>query len=318
MIDTCRGRIAIPWREDVFYNHPPNWDLQRKEITNSDGTRRFSYQAIHKDGMYVQGNDEFATIVQCSLPRLLFKDNTNLIKNPDDLDKSISQMRLLMLDVLGCESIPRWTRLDLVWNFIGNIDDFITCFRQVRHPSVRNATRTYDGESISWKGKKTEIQIYDKLKEKSSKLKEYFTNTIVRVELRKSIPKTLPKHTKKGEDLTGMLCDHSPAGMVPNFQKCYQYYRNEVTKLSPTKIPDLNSRSPIDFLAFLQANGLKDPNGNPLVDIYLGNKSKASKYRIKRMLRDRICRYKFINFNYMLPEETTPEPIGLNELVRCA
>ena len=74
----------------------------------------------------------------------------------------------------------------------------------------------------------------------------------------------------------------------------------------------------MDFLAYLQANGLTDQQGVPLVDFYLMGKSKASKYRIMRELKDRVVRHKFINFHALLPEEDIPKPIGYDDLARCA
>lgn len=316
MIDTCRGKIQIPWKPDVFNKIVPDWEMTQKELTDKDGNKSISWSAIHTDGMYIAGNEEFARIIQCSLPRIIFKDNTNLIKNQSDLDISFDKMRLLMLQVLEYDAIPQWTRLDLVWNYIGYIDEFIAIFRHTKHPLVRNPTRVYDGESISWKGRKSEIQIYDKLKEKKFPGLQHNQATIIRAELRKSIPPYRGTDLKK--DLTLRLCTAVMGGYLPTFEKCYSYYREQLVLLSPITIPQLSERSPIGFLAYLQANGMRDPQGTPLVDIYLNKKSRASKYRIKRQLKAQVLTHKLISFNAMLPEEKPPVPVGYRELASCA
>ena len=70
----------------------------------------------------------------------------------------------------------------------------------------------------------------------------------------------------------------------------------------------------MDFLAYLHANNLTDSQGMDLSEVYLMGKSRASQYRIRRELKSRILRYKFINYRQLLPEETTPPPIGRTDL----
>ena len=310
MLDTVRGKITVPWKEGVFDKVIPKWSMSKKTTVDKEGKTHISWQALHEDGLWINGSDEFAHIIQCSLPRLLFKDNTNLIRNQDQLDQSFSQLRLLMIEVLQTDQIPRWTRIDMVWNFIGSIDEYIACFQNTKHPKVRSSVRTYQGESITWSGKYTTIQIYDKLQEK--KLRTGLNKTIVRAEMRKSIPKAKYNDTKS-EDLTLVLCEAVMGGYLPTFDKCYKYYREQMILLSPKEIPSLSTRSPLDFLAYLQANGLKDPQGVPLVDLYLANKSDRSKRRIQRELKSRILRHKFISFRELLPVDHTPKPVGLAE-----
>ena len=318
MIDTVRGKINIKWLSKTKTQEIPNWTFQEKIITDADGLTRTSFQASHENGMYISGDEQSAFIVQVSLPRLHFTDNTNLIKTQDELNIAFDKMRLQMLEVLEYEAIPRWTRLDLVWNFLGDIDEYIACFTNTKHPAVRNPVRVFKGESITWAGKYTTLQIYDKMKEKGHNVRtSEYKQTIVRVELRKTI------RTKKSDlgtknDLTMALCDAVTNGYLPNFEKCYRYYREQVVLLSPKKIPDFSTRSNLDFIAYMQANQVTDQQGNNVVDIYLAQKSRASKYRIMRELKSRVLRHKLISFHQMLPEENTPEPIGYDDLARRA
>ena len=319
MLDTVRGKINIKWLPKTKTEEIPNWTFTQKIITDADGLERTSFQAKHENGMYISGDEQSAFIVQVSLPRLYFTDNTNLIKTQDQLNQAFDKMRLQMLQVLEYEAIPRWTRLDLVWNFLGDIDEYIACFSNTKHPSVRQAVKVYKGESITWGGKYTTLQIYDKLKEKGFKgyRTQDYKQTIVRVELRKTI------RTKKSDlgtknDLTMALCDAVTNGYLPNFEKCYNYYREQVTLLSPKTIPEFSTRSNLDFIAYMQANQVTDQQGNNVVDIYLAQKSRASKYRIMRELKSRVLRHKFISFHQMLPEENAPVAIGYDDLAKRA
>ena len=80
MIDTVRGKINIKWLPKTKTQEIPNWTFQEKIITDADGLTRTSFQASHENGMYISGDEQSAFIVQVSLPRLHFTDNTNLIE----------------------------------------------------------------------------------------------------------------------------------------------------------------------------------------------------------------------------------------------
>ena len=318
MLDTIRGRITIPWNNRAFQCELPKWEFTKKIIVDPDGKERNSYQAKHESGCWISGDEQQAFIIQASLPRVLFGDNTNLIKTEDDLNQSLDALRLLMLQVLEYDNIPRWTRLDLVWNFLGDIDEYIATFQNTKHPSVRSAVRVYKGQSITWGGKYTTIQIYDKCAEKG--FGQHSVNrktTIVRAELRKTI-RTSKQDLGTNKDLTMQLCKPTSGGYLPDFKKLYNYYRQQMVLLSPKQIPEFSTRSPLDFVAYIQANMLTDHNDTPLLDLYLTGKSKASKYRIMRDLKSRVLRHKFISFHSMLPEEQPPKPVGYSEYGKTA
>ena len=162
-------------------------------------------------------------------------------------------------------------------------------------------------------GKKITIQVYDKLKEKGSTTPSNSDGqTIVRSEVRNYVSRSNTGEEKR--DLISMLCTPEMGGMRPVFDKCYKYYRDIMVQLSPKEIPELATRSPIDFIAYLHANNLRDNQGMDLADLYLTGKSRASKYRIQRELKSRILRYKFISYRQLLPEENTPPSIGRSDI----
>ena len=314
MLDTVRGKLTRQWKENIHEQIPSGWKIKKGTMEGKDGTTLEIMTCVHEEsGMYVKGDYELSHICQVSLPRLYFGDNTELIKNQDDLDIALDKMRLTLSEVIDGYAWLQWTRLDLVWNHKGRIDEFITALSCSRHPKVRSAVRIYKGESITWAGKKVIIQVYDKLKEKGSiATLPKDGDTIVRSEVRNYVGRSNTKDEK--QDLVARLCTPVMGGMKPVFEKCYQYYREMMIQLSPKSVPEMKSKSNIDFLAYLYANNLSDNQGMDLTDLYLSGKSRASQYRIRRELKAHILRYKFINYRQLLPKETTPPPIGRTDL----
>ena len=318
MIDTVRGKFIMPWKKGVFDSVIPHWEMSQVERTDKEGVTTKQWTALHKDGMYINGTDELAHTIQCSLPRQIFhSDNTNLIKNQGELNHAFDQVKLLMRQVLETDTIPRWTRIDLVWNFIGNISEYIACFQHAKHPKVRSTVQVFQNESIKWNGRKTEIQIYDKCKEKKIPVKDA-NRTIVRAELRLKKIQNATADTKLEDNITAQICEPVLGGYLPTFNKCYKHYRSLMVLLSPKKVPNLSGRSITDFLAVLQAQGLVDQQGIHLVDLFLAQKSKASKYRIMKQVSNKVVKHKFINFHNLLPETDTPKAVGYDDLSKCA
>jgi hypothetical protein len=312
MYDTVRGKVRSFWRKDLKESPPLGWEIKQGSYEDAEGKQVIRRTAVHTlSGMYIKGDDQLSHVMQVSLPRLYFGDNTELIKNQDELDIALNKMRLVQREVLEFDVIPRWTRLDLVWNFLGLINEFIVTLQNSKHPKVRSAVRVYQNESIQWGGRNTTIQVYDKLKEKGSKLYKANDRTIIRAEIRQKVN---PQSTEKKSDPFLLLCESCLGGYVPTFEKGYKWYREMMILLSPKTIPHLASRSPLDFLAYLQANSLTDTQGLNLVDLYMANKSRSQKYRIMKELKSRILRHKFISFRQLLPEESAPVPIGKQDI----
>jgi len=311
MIDTVRGKVARPWHRDLMENPPKGWDIRQGTIMNKEGEETVLRTAVHvNSGMYIKGDDFGSHVMQVSMPRLLHGDNVKLIRSQEEIDKAMDLIRINMLKVMQLDAIPTWTRIDLVWNFKGNINDFIACFQNSKHPRVRSAVRVYLGESISWKGKKVELQIYDKLQEKGSINLKKGNETIVRAEVRQRVNAWKMNDENEPYD---KLTEPCIGGHRISFEKAYNYYRSLLILLSPKTIPDIVSRSPMDFLAYLQANHLTDKQGVPLVDIWMKDKSRATKYRTMRELKARVVRHKLINWNCILPEDRPPIPVDRSD-----
>jgi len=314
MYDTVRGKISIPWKTDIRENPPEGWEVKQGMFEDEDGKPQWRRTAVHvKTGMYIKGCKEFSHVIQVSLPRMMYGDNTELIKNQDELDIAFSKLRLMQREVLQVDQLPRWTRLDVVWNFLGIINEFIITLQNSKHPKVRSAVRVYQNESIQWGGREVTIQVYDKLKEKGrTHISSEKGKTIVRAEVRQKVNSN---HKELKSDPYLLLCEKTMGGYVPTFAKGYKYYRELMIQLSPKSIPTFaNSRSPLDFIAYLQANQIQDNQGLNLVDIYMRDKSRSQKYRIMKELKSRVLRHKYISFRQLLPEEHPPVPVGLSDL----
>lgn len=314
MYDTIRGKIRVPWISDLRENPPEGWEVKQGMFEDDDGKPQYRRTAVHKiTGMYIKGDQDFSHVIQVSLPRMMFGDNTELIKNQDELDIAISKLRLMQREVLQFDQLPRWTRLDVVWNFLGIMNEFICTLQNSKHPKVRSAVRVYQNESIQWGGRQTTIQVYDKLKEKGrTSISTEKGKTIIRAEVRQKVNSN---HKELKTDPYLSLCEKTMGGYIPTFAKGYKYYRDLMIQLSPKQIPTFaSSRSPLDFLAYLQANQLTDNQGLNLVDIYMRDKSRSQKYRLMKELKGRVLRHKYISFRQLLPEDHPPIPIGLSDL----
>lgn len=311
MYDTIRGKICCEWIETIPSEVPEGWDIRTGMVEGKDGEQHTIRTAVHvESGMYIKGDDMCTHIIQVSLPRLLHSDNTELIKNQDELDVAWSKFRLLQRQVMKIDQIPKWTRLDIVWNFLGSIDDYIIAFQNSKHPKVRSAVRVYKGQSIQWGGKLVTIQIYDKLQEK----KRYNSTdkTIVRGEIRQRVN---PNALDRKDDPFFRLCKPCLGGFIPTFDRGYRYYRDLMIQLSPKEIPQLaGSMKPLDFLAYLEANNLTNSEGISLVEIYMNGKSRAQRYKIMKELKSRVITHKLISFRELLPLEHAPKPVGLSDV----
>lgn len=308
MFDTVRGRIGSVWKQGLEENKPEGWDIRTGLIQDKDGQLHTTRTAVHvESGMYIKGDEEFTHVIQVSLPRMMYGRNTELIKSQEELNVAWDKFRLLQRQVLQVDQIPRWTRLDIVWNFLGNINDYITAFQNSKHPKVRSAVRVYKGQSIQWGGKVLTIQIYDKLQEKNLNIRN--DKTLVRAELRQRVKSS----SLEKDDPFNRLCEPCLGGYLPTFKKAYAYYRDILVQLSPKQIPELSSKGLLDFLAYLEANNMTNSEGVSLVEIYMNGKSRAQKYKIMRELKGRVLRHKFISFRELLPVDHTPRAVGLAE-----
>ena len=309
MFDTIRGKLSMPWIKGIEIQPPEGWEIRTGTVEDKEGITHTIRTAVHKEsGMYIKGDDFGTHIIQVSLPRMLHGENTELIKSQEELDVAWDKFRLLQRQVMQFDQIPRWTRVDMVWNFIGSIDDYITAFQNSKHPKVRAAVRVYKGQSIQWGGKVLTIQIYDKLQEKKKVVGS--GKTLVRAEIRQKVNQTA---SERKDNPFFRICRQTIGGYVPTFKQGYEYYRDLMIQLSPKEIPQLASRSPLDFLAYLEANNMVNAEGTSLVDIYMNGKSKSQRYRIMKELKGRVLRHKFISFRELLPTDRTPQPVGYKE-----
>ena len=79
MYDTIRGKIRVPWTNDLRENPPEGWDIKQGMFEDDDGKPQYRRTAVHKiTGMYIKGDQDFSHVIQVSLPRMMFGDNTEL------------------------------------------------------------------------------------------------------------------------------------------------------------------------------------------------------------------------------------------------
>jgi len=100
--------------------------------------------------------------VQVPLPRLLFGTNTKLIRSQKQIDEALTQLRNELNGLGKLQSSQlRFIRVDLPWQFRGEIQDFIFGHLTLTHPISRKLPSIIHFETIHWGTEKGQRNIQD-------------------------------------------------------------------------------------------------------------------------------------------------------------
>ena len=329
MIDTIRGNLEVPFSLKALAEAPEGWEYTRNRKTEKHRSVT-THLFYHKDsGLRLHGrtwmnDNEFThepkytdgtpicTSVEVAMPRLIHESNSVLISDEDMLHEATSSLKYRMQQVLEYDQCPIYTRVDLVWQFRGNMVDYINSFRSVRHPNIRGGQIIYEGETIQWKGHRLDILMYDKLKEKGIKWKQDTSTVRVEVRLRnqtKNIQEQLTKPCIGGREL--------------DFEKCYTRYRETLLQLEPKAIETYKKKGAYEVLAYVKAHGVTDHQGRPLLDMATQNLTRSGRYAMIKKLEGLVAKHRMVTFRKLLPEQQMPEVVnvyaqGKNESVKVA
>ena len=329
MIDTIRGTLEVPFKISAMADIPEEWEYKKVRTTENDrattthlfyhkptglrlhGRTWYNDQEYGYEPKYVDGTP-ICTSVEVAMPRLIHESNSVLISDEDMLHDAYSSLKYLMIQVLEYDQLPRYTRVDLVWQFRGNMIDYINSFRSVRHPNIRGGQIIYEGETIQWKGHRLDILMYDKLKEKGIRWKQDTSTVRVEVRLRnqtKNIQEQLTKPCIGGREL--------------DFEKCYTRYRDTLLQLEPKAIETYKKKGAYEVLAYVKAHGVTDHQGRPLLDMATQNLTRSGRYAMIKKLEGLVAKHRMVTFRKLLPEQQMPEVVnvyaqGKDESVKVA
>lgn len=121
--------------------------------------------------------------VECSLPRLMFDHNGQLIQNQEQLDRAFALLHAKLDSIAFVPPIEEWVlkRLDLVWQFEGlQAGRVINAISAFRYPGIQKAPWHQVDCGVSWRGAGSRFVVtaYDKCR------KSRVAGDILRIEVR--------------------------------------------------------------------------------------------------------------------------------------
>jgi len=274
-------QIAKGWKQTSSKFRFPNGFLKT--------TRKLSHQQTGLKIIFDPSRNE--ALVEVSLPRMIFPSNARLIRSQRKLDLAMERVDLLVQEVATpLVNIPskRFVRVDLVWQVLGKIDDFIFAHRHLPHPAKsrgRNLPVIYGQETILWPGNEISLSIYDK--EKEMKIAKG-SGKIVRIELR-LLGKKVSELLGRRKTVTKLKLD-----------RAYETFRDVLLKFHPKAVPKLSNTVDIYKAAVRESWKI---NGFPAFDLLISSLSdKRRREAIKRVQNVQL-REKQINWKHLLPRK---------------
>jgi hypothetical protein len=242
-------------------------------------------------GIRVETDGHQVFTVQASLPRVLHGRNSMLIKTDAEMKEAVEKLDVLVRQIaIQLSAERKFSRVDLVWQFHGDIRVFILAHRATRHPEIRREPLIYPGETIAWEGKEARYSIYDKRKQMFKK-----QGTVIRAELQ-----------LHGAKLNRLLGNQNQRVEHLDFDLCYRAYRRFLCKFNPVPV----AKCPT--IASLLAYTMK--SGNPEVfDIWALGKSRKQIQRVRRAIAGLRHEVFDIAWPTMLPPNMPPAPVEIEK-----
>lgn len=269
-------RQHIELKRGKGYNLPIGWDVELM--------RYQLYEFTHKgSGLSVTVKVRAFCVAECSLPRILYKDNSRLLKTKTAVNESLALVETILDEIFLPKVNSRiYTRVDIVWHLRGSVRAFIAAYRAGRHPFIYKATVVHEGESIAFPGSAVHIRIYDKVLKATGKQGRFVR---VEIQLRKL-------------QLQKLLGSGRPV-MKLNWKRSYIQYRELLLKLSPKKAPIISSKA--SLLAC----------SSRVYDLWASGVDRRTVSRMAPQVTAARLRQRFhkVDFRKLLPKSRPPFPI---------
>lgn len=299
MIDTVKfkQRLFVQASAQEFAD-PDVWRSEHKQIdtTDRDGrpVQRRRWVLAHKPtGFRASGTDDVLGTFEVSLPRVLFGHNGRLLKSQAEINDALYMVYDLM-DQIGerSDEPPEFKRVDLVWQFQGDPNLFITAHQHARHRRIRRDVVKYEKGSLTWIGSGRSVCMYDKCLEMLK-----VPGEIMRVEVR-----------LRDNVLAKLFGQRAVRSL--NFDTCYELYRNTLLGFCPSSVPKVSAIS--EFLALAEREGWKS-DGVSAFEIYTQRLSKKQRRRIQKQMAQ--TRSSVFNFDWadLLPVRYPPAPVEVSD-----
>lgn len=246
-----------------------------------------------RTGLRVKIERGLITYVEVSLARILNEANVQLLENNGQIKASWERLMDKIEAIADLLSpVPRFTRLDLVWQFRGNAYSLLEAHELCRYGKMRaNTTKRTDSRmrltQLKFGGDKSDLQIKMYAKP-TGKSKAETTRRVFRVECQ-----------LRGRMLQ-RLFGGRPLETLPNFDTAYRVYRNLLLLFTTT---------PNETLKTSKAAMLSALNRCPHeCGIFLAKSDKKTASRWRKQLAALRHEQVGIDWPTLLPPNSPPPP----------
>jgi hypothetical protein len=230
-------------------------------------------------------------LVETSLPKLLFGNNARLLKSQSDLDAAMSKAKDAFQAFLPVVWQPRFTRVDLCWNYRCDPIKFLLAHESSNHPQIMGYTCSYRNKAqrtgITWKGSELLIRFYDKSRD--AKAAGFFFNKLIRVEVE-----------LHGQRLRTFFSANPKKSLTQlNLESCYRVFRRILKNFpQPRPIPILEGWHDLALAA--------QQKGVPVFEILEKKLGEQTLRKLRNYIARRQIRYFKVDWDWMLPQQFPP------------
>jgi hypothetical protein len=301
MIDTVNIKVDRPLAAEILRtldagkgaSRQDDWFFSNTAEIAATGLPSTELWGEHEpSGLCVRGHNGVVEWVQASFPRLLFGDNGQLIRRPEQADDAQQKLKTILNQITTVRRpLYEFVRVDLVLHFRCDISRFIAAHRNCRHPLIRNKTFEYGPKGLKLRGSKCAICFYDK-----SEQMRLGHGDVLRVEVQLKKPKLGELFGTEGMPLYSLA-----------FSTCYQVYRTVLCALTPVETPKalcFNS-----LLAHCEAADFRLPNGLTAMENYRGTVKYDTYLNRRRQIKGMSLAVAGIDWSQLLPERRLPEDL---------
>jgi hypothetical protein len=299
MLDTVRVRFCCSWKKEFFDSVPHGWEVHKstKDVTVHSGVVSKSSVFLHHilSGLRISGDSELTEWFEVSMPRLIYQSNASLISNQHELDKAFEALRSLLSLVCDHDVPWNYSRLDLVWHFDVDCKTFLKAYESVLIPVSRKLPVVYSGESVTWRGSKRSLCMYDKGLQMGN------SSGPLRIEYRMRDSETIRSFFPKVDDFKGL----------------FEYYASFISHLQPVSVPapaGLRDNLPLsEFLSLLQDSNCSLRGGVSAVEYYLSFLSSKHVRALRKEMAARSVHFKTVDFRQMLENQGAIHSTTIND-----
>lgn len=310
MIDTIKFRLIDGCSWIAPKSEFSEWDFRESSVVLKKTVREGGQVGSADEGMMmthtvsglrVWGSYFVPEFVEVSLPKFYFGRNGVLLKTDQEitaalylLERKVREVCEIpefvsvpgadqdengtftrLLPVLPLDLFSRIQRIDLVWQFEGQIADWIQAYRNCKLNAVRRPVEEYKDSGLKWPGQDLQVRIYDKRKEQHNK-----SGNVVRVE----------------SQIRGKKLDEfeirDPKDLLGGFSWLWWMFKGVVLALNPKDRYEPGNLA--DLIALLEAQGIRVGNQS-VFELYCTGKHRSTVSRMRNKVAEAMPKRTGIN-----------------------